>query len=188
MLRAAEAGLAQLVLTSRMSDTKIVSEGSLYETINNTLRRHTGEWVNHERKVELPKQRMKNSKRRGDDKRVDFAVTHRLKDGKVENNRAVLVEVKIGSRTKLVGGVNVVRDMEKLAQSIPKRENSLQIYESAYLIVYNITVHEYDDAKAGVIWWYGTPMEQDVKCIEIYKYSSLNFIRTAAVFRIRRKL
>jgi hypothetical protein len=177
VLHAAEAALAHLVMTSKMADSKLISEGVLYETIHHTLRSRTSEWVNHEHKVKL-RSAVSSQKRYGDDKRADFGVKH--------NGEVTLVEVKIASRTMLKKKVDVTRDIEKLVDSLPYHKGGTAIASTSYLVVLNIATYDTHGDKCGVIQWHGKPSEASVKCIGRFVYRSKGFVRTAAVFKINR--
>lgn len=174
VLHAAEAALAHLVMTSKMANAKLISEGTLYETIDHTLRGHNATWVNHEHKVQLgDPTAIKDS---GDYKRVDFGMRH--------GETVTLIELVIASRTKLKTTVDVATDIEKLVRSTPLYKS--EVFASvAYLIVLNIATED-AHPKTGNIQWYDYPEATDVNCIATYKYASPKFVRTAAVFRVKR--
>jgi hypothetical protein len=177
VLHAAEAALAQMVMTTKMADSKLISEGVMYETIHHTLRSRTGEWVNHEHKVKLNRT-VGSPKGPGDDKRADFGVKL--------NDEVTLVEVKVALRATLKKTVDVTRDMQKLVDSVPYHSRGTIIAKSSYLIVFNIATYDTHGDDCGVIQWLGKPRESAVKCIGRFVYTSKRFVRTAAVFKITR--
>ena len=178
VLRAAEAALAHLVMTSKMVDSKMVSEGTLYETIGLTLKTHGCEWVNHEHKVDIEHTPSTRNDQRGDKKRVDYGVKH--------GKKVTLIEVKIASRTTLMKKLDVSTDMEKLVDSKPINAKAKEFADTAYLIVYNLQTFDTHGDDCGHIEWEGAPLASSVHCIGRFIYRSKRFVRTAVVYRVDR--
>ena len=174
ILHAAEAAMAHMVMISKSVNSKLISEGTLYETIAHTIRGRGVGWVNHEHIVSFPGK----VKRQGDHKRVDFGIKYK---GKV-----TLLEVTVASRTKILKEVKVDTDIEKLALSQPLIKGKETFARNAYLIVLNMHTHDVSMEVDGEILWYTTVEERRVKFLKSFIYRSENFVRTASVFRIQR--